>query len=58
VQDAVIRNLEFIGEASHHIERHDPAFACTHPELPLAYQHREARRGLRGPSLSSRAMPP
>lgn len=44
VQDAVIRNLEVLGEASHNIEKHDPAFAAAHPELPLAfaYQMRNA----------------
>lgn len=46
VQDAVIRNLEVIGEASHNIETRFPKFAATHPELPLAvavaYQMRNA----------------
>ena len=44
VQDAVIRNLEIIGEACHVIERDHPAFAAAHPELPLAaaYQMRNA----------------
>ncbi|WP_454754697.1 HepT-like ribonuclease domain-containing protein [Cupriavidus necator] len=43
-QDAVIRNLEIIGEASHNIEGHYPDFAAAHPELPLAfaYQMRNA----------------
>ena len=43
-QDAVIRNLEVIGEASRNIERHFPEFAATHPELPLAsaYEMRNA----------------
>ena len=43
-QDAVIRNLEVIGEASRNIERADPAFAQAHPELPLrvAYEMRNA----------------
>ncbi|MBP0624130.1 HepT-like ribonuclease domain-containing protein [Cupriavidus consociatus] len=43
-QDAVIRNLEVIGEASHNIEGHYPDFAAAHPELPLAfaYQMRNA----------------
>ena len=43
-QDAVIRNLEIIGEASHNIEVHYPAFAADHPALPLsfAYQMRNA----------------
>lgn len=44
VQDAVIRNLEIIGEASHNIETHYPEFAAGHPGLPLAfaYQMRNA----------------
>lgn len=43
-QDAVIRNLEIIGEASHNIEVQYPEFAAAHPELPLAaaYQMRNA----------------
>lgn len=43
-QDAVIRNLEVIGEASRNIARHFPEFAKTHPELPLAsaYEMRNA----------------
>jgi uncharacterized protein with HEPN domain len=36
VQDAVIRNLEVIGEASRNIERAFPEFAVAHPELPLS----------------------
>jgi len=36
VQDAVIRNLEVIGEASRNIEHVHPEFAAAHPELPLA----------------------
>ena len=35
VQDAVIRNLEVIGEASRNIEGARPDFAAAHPELPL-----------------------
>jgi len=44
IQDAVIRNFEIIGEASHNIEAYYPAFAEAHPELPLAfaYQMRNA----------------
>ena len=44
VQDAVVRNLEVIGEASHNIETQFPGFAAAHPELPLAfaYQMRNA----------------
>jgi uncharacterized protein with HEPN domain len=44
VQDAVIRNLEIIGEASHNIAARYPVFASGHTELPLAfaYQMRNA----------------
>lgn len=44
VQDAVIRNLEIIGEASHNIDSRHPEFSAAHPELPLtfAYQMRNA----------------
>jgi len=37
VQDAAIRNLEIIGEASHNITRRYPEFTATHPGLPLAF---------------------
>ncbi len=33
-QDAVIRNIEIIGEAVRQIQRHDPGFTKAHPELP------------------------
>ena len=36
VQDAVIRNLEVIGEASRNIERVRPAFLKSHPEIRLS----------------------
>lgn len=39
VQDAVIRNLEIIGEASRNIERLAPQFVAAHPELPLTYAY-------------------
>jgi uncharacterized protein with HEPN domain len=44
IQDAVIRNFEIIGEASHNIEREHPEFIVSHPELPLidAYDMRNA----------------
>lgn len=44
VQDAVLRNLEIIGEASRNIQRRYPNFANKHPELPLssAYEMRNA----------------
>jgi uncharacterized protein with HEPN domain len=33
-QDAVIRNLEIIGEACRNIERRFPDFSARHPEFP------------------------
>ena len=44
VQDAVVRNLEILGEASNNVLKHYPDFAAQHPELPLsiAYQMRNA----------------
>jgi uncharacterized protein with HEPN domain len=43
-QDAVIRNLEVIGEACRNIDRNCPEFVAEHPELPLssAYEMRNA----------------
>ena len=35
VQDAVIRNIELIGEASRNIERADPSFVARHPKIEL-----------------------
>ena len=34
IQDAVIRNLEVIGEAANNIQRADAAFAAAHDEIP------------------------
>lgn len=36
VQDAVVRNIEIIGEAVNHINRTAPDFIAQHPELPWA----------------------
>lgn len=43
-QDAVIRNLEIIGEACRNIELHHPDFATNHPDVPwgFAYEMRNA----------------
>lgn len=38
-QDAVVRNLEIIGEASRNIERYHPAFAESHPEVPWIFMY-------------------
>jgi uncharacterized protein with HEPN domain len=34
IQDAVIRNIEIIGEATSKIQQQAPAFVKAHPELP------------------------
>ena len=47
VQDAVIRNLEVIGEACSNIEKHCPAFAAGHPPLPLASAYQMQCAGAR-----------
>lgn len=43
-QDAVIRNLEVIGEAARNVQGYDSAFVALHPEIPwaLAYRTRNA----------------
>ena len=34
VQDAVLRNIEIIGEASNNIQQVDPEFAAQHDDIP------------------------
>ena len=34
IQDAVIRNIEIIGEAAHKVEQNHPEFADQHNEIP------------------------
>ena len=34
VQDAIVRNIEIIGEAAHDMLRDAPAFAARHQEIP------------------------
>jgi len=43
-QDAVIRNIEVIGEAARNIERNHPDFAAQHADVPwgIAYEMRNA----------------
>ena len=53
IQDAVIRNLEIVGEACRNLERDHPDFAAAHPELPLPGANR-ARTALQHRSPSSR----
>ena len=38
-QDAVVRNIEIVGEASHSILIHHAEFACSHPKFELAYAY-------------------
>jgi uncharacterized protein with HEPN domain len=42
IQDAVVRNLEIVGEASNNIEKHFPEFSESHADIPFsaAYQMR------------------
>jgi uncharacterized protein with HEPN domain len=44
VQDAIVRNLEVIGEASKNIDRHYPKFIQEHSQVPFlsAYEMRNA----------------
>jgi uncharacterized protein with HEPN domain len=39
-QDAVIRNLEVLGEAARNIIQNDPAFVAAHPDVPWAQAYR------------------
>ena len=43
-QDAVIKNLEIIGEACNNVTKNDPAFAQAYPAMPwgFAYEMRNA----------------
>ena len=47
-QDATIRNIEVIGEASHNIMAHHPQFAAAHPELALKQAYRMRNRVIHG----------
>ncbi|HQC86836.1 MAG TPA: DUF86 domain-containing protein [Rhodoferax sp.] len=38
-QDAVVRNFEILGEASNNIEKHHPAFAQAHVDVPWALMY-------------------
>ncbi|MBE0440351.1 MAG: DUF86 domain-containing protein [Gammaproteobacteria bacterium] len=44
VQDAVIRNLEIIGEASRNVTKHYPEYVKQHADVPfsIAYEMRNA----------------
>ena len=44
IQDAVIRNLEVIGEASRNVGKHYPEYIEQHPDVPfsIAYEMRNS----------------
>jgi uncharacterized protein with HEPN domain len=44
IQDAVIRNIEVIGEASHNVNKYHPEYAEHHAHIPfaVAYEMRNA----------------
>jgi uncharacterized protein with HEPN domain len=44
IQDAVIRNIEIIGEASNNIQRVDPVFAARHAEIPWQVMYAMRKR--------------
>ncbi len=39
IQDAVIRNIEIVGEASNNIDKYYQEFSKLHPEIPLAFAY-------------------
>lgn len=46
VQDAVIRNIEIIGEAANNIQQVAPAFAARHSDIPWQVMYNDAQSGL------------
>lgn len=44
VQDAVIRNIEIIGEAANNIQRVDPEFAAHHAHIPWLVMYTMRKR--------------
>lgn len=48
IQDAVIRNIEIIGEAANNIQRVDPAFAAANSEIPWQLMYAMRNRVLHG----------
>lgn len=51
VQDAVLRNIEVIGEASNNILRADPAFASAHQDIPWQVMYTMRNRVTHGYEL-------
>lgn len=48
MQDAVIRNIEVIGEAANHVQRVDPTFAGSNPQVPWQVMYAMRNRGAHG----------
>lgn len=48
VQDAVIRNIEIIGEAANSIQRFAPAFAAEHDDIPWLVMYTMRNRLVHG----------
>ena len=48
VQDAVIRNLEIIGEAARNVERDSPDFAARHSDIPWTLIYTMRNRAAHG----------
>ena len=55
VQDAVIRNIEIIGQAARNIELASPQFCAEHPEVPWATIYAMRNRVAHGYFLISAA---
>ncbi len=47
-QDAVVRNFEILGEAANNIEKHHPAFAQAHGDVPWALMYTMRNRVAHG----------
>ena len=44
LQDAVVRNIEVIGEAANNIQRVDPNFANAHADVPWQFMYARRNR--------------
>jgi uncharacterized protein with HEPN domain len=47
-QDAVVRNFEILGEAANNIEKHHPAYAQEHADVPWALMYTMRNRVAHG----------
>lgn len=58
IQDAVIRNIEIIGEASRNIERQHSHFTIQYPEVPSNLPRRPFQRNANSFAYHGPATPP